>query len=70
VALVSDYKYGYAVEGNVMRISLLRSPTAPDPIQDQGEHEFSFGIIPHEGRLVESGVYKRALAFVNEVHGE
>ncbi|WVW83081.1 hypothetical protein I302_105099 [Kwoniella bestiolae CBS 10118] len=68
VTIASDYKYGYAVEGNTMRLSLLRSATAPDPEQDQGEHDFSFAIIPHADRFVESGVYKDAMRIVNDVH--
>nr|XP_019002605.1 uncharacterized protein I203_05090 [Kwoniella mangroviensis CBS 8507]OCF66066.1 hypothetical protein I203_05090 [Kwoniella mangroviensis CBS 8507] len=68
VTIASEYKYGYAVEGNTMRLSLLRSATAPDPEQDQGEHDFSFAIIPHAERFVESGVYKDALRFTNQVH--
>lgn len=46
---------------------MLRSATAPDPEQDQGHHEFSFAIMPHQGRLLESGVYKQALQYTNEV---
>jgi alpha-mannosidase len=46
---------------------MLRSATAPDPEQDQGHHEFSFAIMPHQGRLLESGVYKQALQFINDV---
>ncbi|WWC88253.1 uncharacterized protein L201_003160 [Kwoniella dendrophila CBS 6074] len=65
VSLVSDYKYGYTVEGNTMRISLLRSATAPDVEQDRGYHEFTFHILPHEKRLIESGVYKKALTLIN-----
>ncbi|WRT66773.1 uncharacterized protein IL334_003736 [Kwoniella shivajii] len=68
LSFVSDHKYGYIVEGNTMRISLLRSPTAPDVEQDRGYHEFTFGIIPHKKRLIESGVYKQALTFINPVH--
>lgn len=67
VSISSEYKYGYAVEGNVMRLSLLRSATAPDPEQDRGKHQFKFAIMPHPGRLLESGTYKRALQFVNDV---
>lgn len=46
---------------------MLRSATAPDPEQDQGEHRFSFAIMPHTGRLLESGVYNKALQFINDV---
>ena len=31
VALLNDCKYGYDIAGNVIRLSLLRSPTWPDP---------------------------------------
>ncbi|KAJ9125451.1 hypothetical protein QFC22_000412 [Naganishia vaughanmartiniae] len=65
IALVADHKYGYAVEGNVMRLSLLRSSTAPDPLQDMGHHDFSFAIMPHTGRLVESSIPQDALRFTN-----
>nr|XP_018263421.1 uncharacterized protein I303_03290 [Kwoniella dejecticola CBS 10117]OBR85579.1 hypothetical protein I303_03290 [Kwoniella dejecticola CBS 10117] len=68
VTIASDFKYGYAVEGNTMRLSMLRSATAPDPEQDQGEHDFSFAIIPHRDRFVESGVYKDAMRFTNELY--
>lgn len=36
VAFLSESKYGYACEGNVLRLSLLRAATAPDAEQDQG----------------------------------
>jgi len=36
VALLSESKYGYACQGNVLRLSLLRAATAPDAEQDQG----------------------------------
>ncbi|KAG8887766.1 Glycoside hydrolase, 38 vacuolar alpha mannosidase [Tulasnella sp. 332] len=36
VALLTESKYGYAVSGNVMRLSLLRGATSPDAEQDQG----------------------------------
>ena len=49
VSLLNDCKYGYDVEGNVMRISLLRSPTKPDPQTDQGSHEFTYSLLPHSG---------------------
>ena len=37
VALLNDCKYGYDIRGSVMRLSLLRAPTHPDPMADRGE---------------------------------
>ncbi|MBZ0302528.1 MAG: alpha-mannosidase, partial [Anaerolineae bacterium] len=50
VSLMNDCKYGHDVRGNVMRISLLRAPTNPDPEADQGEHRFAYSLLPHAGR--------------------
>ncbi|GMK54493.1 hypothetical protein CspeluHIS016_0110790 [Cutaneotrichosporon spelunceum] len=63
VAIINDCKYGYAVDGNVMRLSLLRGPTMPDPDCDMGKHEFSFAIYPHVGTYIESDVTPVAVAF-------
>jgi alpha-mannosidase len=49
VSLLNDCKYGHDVQDNVMRISLLRSPTMPDPEADQGEHHFAYSLLPHAG---------------------
>lgn len=49
VSLLNDCKYGHDIRDNVMRISLLRSPTMPDPEADQGEHRFTYSLLPHKG---------------------
>jgi alpha-mannosidase len=49
VSLLNDCKYGHDVQDNVMRLSLLRSPTLPDPEADQGEHHFAYTLWPHTG---------------------
>lgn len=49
VSLINDCKYGHDIKDNVMRISLLRSPTSPDPEADQGEHRFAYSLLPHSG---------------------
>jgi alpha-mannosidase len=49
VSLLNDCKYGHDIHDNVMRISLLRSPTTPDPQADQGEHRFAYSLLPHIG---------------------
>ncbi|MCX6080561.1 MAG: alpha-mannosidase [Chloroflexi bacterium] len=49
VSLLNDCKYGHDIRDNVMRISLLRAPTIPDPEADQGEQGFSYSLLPHSG---------------------
>ena len=49
VSLLNIGKYGYDVRGNVLGISLLRSPIYPDPYADEGDHEFVYAIFPHAG---------------------
>ena len=47
VSLLNDCKYGYDAKGNVLRLSLLRSPEWPDPHADEGRHEFTYSLYPH-----------------------
>ena len=47
VSLLNDCKYGHDIQENVMRLSLLRAPTIPDPEADQGEHRFTYSLLPH-----------------------
>jgi len=63
VALLNDSKYGYACHGNVLRLSLLRSPKSPDPIADMGEHHFRYALFPHSGSPQTGGVIPEAAAF-------
>ncbi len=48
-ALLNDCKYGYDVRANVMRLSLLRAPTWPDPKSDRGHHSFTYSLLAHRG---------------------
>jgi len=56
VALLNEAKYGYDISANVLRLSLLRSSTWPDPVADRGHHAFTYGLLPHPGDLREAGV--------------
>ncbi|MDY7041502.1 MAG: glycoside hydrolase family 38 C-terminal domain-containing protein, partial [Chloroflexota bacterium] len=56
VSLLNDCKYGHDIQGNVIRLSLLRSPTMPDPEADQGEHRFIYGLLPHAGKWDEATI--------------
>lgn len=49
LSLLNDSKYGYDAKGNVLRLSLLRSPEWPDPHADEGVHHFTYSVYPHPG---------------------
>lgn len=49
VALLNDCKYGYDIRDHVMRLTLLKSATSPDPKADQGEHRMVYSLLPHVG---------------------
>ncbi len=49
VSVLNDSKYGWDCHGNVLRLSLLRSPLWPDSLADRGTHHFRFAIYPHAG---------------------
>ncbi len=49
VSILNDGKYGWDCQGNVLRLSLLRSPLWPDSLADRGRHHFRFAIYPHAG---------------------
>lgn len=51
VSILNDSKFGFATAGNTMRLSLLRSPKAPDATADMGRHSIRYAILPHQGRL-------------------
>ena len=49
VSLLNDCKYGHDIRDNIMRLTLLRGTTAPDPAADLGEHHFVYSLLPHAG---------------------
>ena len=49
VSILNDSKYGYDAAGNVLRLTLLRSPTWPDAEADRGRQQFTYAIYPHAG---------------------
>lgn len=60
VALLNDGKYGHHALGNEVGLSLLRSPTYPDPIADEGPQTFTYAVLPHEGDWLDGGVLAEA----------
>ena len=49
VSLLNDCKYGHDIHENVIRLSLLRGPTIPDPLADLGINHFKYSLLPHTG---------------------
>ncbi|KAL8297527.1 hypothetical protein RB597_006560 [Gaeumannomyces tritici] len=66
VSILNDSKYGFATVGNLMRLSLLRSPKAPDAHADMGTHHIRWAILPHEGALGHTTV-RKAYEFNNRL---
>ncbi|HTO93372.1 MAG TPA: glycoside hydrolase family 38 C-terminal domain-containing protein, partial [Bacteroidota bacterium] len=63
VSLINSAKYGYDIKGNLMRLSLLRSPKWPDPTADRGKHEITYALYPHAGRWETSATVHRGYEF-------
>jgi len=71
-AVLNDSKYGFDVCGNVMRVTLLRSPayahhdrqrydaSTPWPIMDQGWHRVHIRLVPHGGSWQHARVAKKS----------
>jgi len=60
VALLNDCKYGHDIHGSVIRLSLLRAPTHPDPTADRGPHLFTYALMPHPRDFRQAGVIAAA----------
>jgi alpha-mannosidase len=58
-SLLNDSKYGYDAKGNVLRLTLLRSTDFPDPHADEGHHEFTYSLYPHEGNWQQANTIER-----------
>ena len=47
--IVNDCKYGYDANDGVLRLTLVKSSTSPDPMADQGQHRFVYGLVAYIG---------------------
>lgn len=63
VALLNDCKYGYAIHDGVMRLSLIKCGTYPNPEADQGEHAAHCCLLPHNGDWREADIPAIAYAY-------
>ncbi|ANF95609.1 alpha-mannosidase [Paenibacillus bovis] len=65
VSLLNDCKYGYDIKDNIMRLSLIKCPIHPDTEADQGYHEFTYSLLPHQGDWLQGGTVPAAWALNN-----
>jgi alpha-mannosidase len=49
LAIIAPSRHGYSARGADFSISLLRSPTFPNPWSDLGNFEFTYHLYPHRG---------------------
>lgn len=61
VSLLNDSRYGYDARDHVLRLTLLRGTTFPDPEADRGRHEFTYSLLPHAGDWQQAQTVRRAL---------
>lgn len=59
-ALLNDCKYGHDIHDGVMRLTLLKCGTHPNPEADIGKHKFTYSFMPHKGNWREGGVVQQA----------
>ena len=62
-SLINESKYGYDTKGNVLRLTLLRSPTWPDAEADRGHHQFRYSLYPHSGDWKQALTVRRGYEF-------
>lgn len=68
LSLINDSKYGYDAKGNVLRLTLLRAPTWPDPEADRGAQHFAYSLYPHAGTWREADTVLRGYEFNYKLH--
>jgi alpha-mannosidase len=68
VALLNDCKYGYDIHDNVMRLTLIKSAIRPDAQADQGQHVFTYSLLPHTGSCYDGGVIEEGYSLNYPAH--
>ena len=63
LSILNDSKYGYDAVGDLLRLTLLRSPTSPDPDADRGRQSFRYALYPHAGAWKQAATMHRGYEF-------
>ncbi|MFB3893812.1 MAG: alpha-mannosidase [Phycisphaerae bacterium] len=75
-ALLNDCKYGHSLDGSVLRLTLLRSSSDPDPLPEVGQFNMKMALFPHGEEPAAADLIRMAAAFnhplqviATDVHG-
>ena len=66
VALLNDCKYGYDIEGNVIRLELAGGASAAE--EERGRHQFTYALLPHGGDFREGCMIEQSYALNMPLH--
>ena len=69
MSLLNQTKFGYDAVGDLLRLSLLRGPTWPDPEADQGHHHFHYALYPHAGSWKEADTMRHGWEYNYPLEG-
>jgi hypothetical protein len=64
---LNNSKYGYDAVDNLLRLTLLRSPTWRDPDADREHHHFSYDLYPHGGNWKQALSVRRPPSFLVDI---
>jgi alpha-mannosidase len=77
ISILNDCKYGGDAQGNTLRLTLIRSPFYPHPLEpwrlndtrvtDQGLHKFTYSLYSHKGDWREGETVQRAREINNHL---
>ena len=60
ISLLNDSKYGHDINNGSMRLTLIKCGQYPNKNADQGNHEFTYSLYPHEGNWKAANTQQQA----------
>jgi alpha-mannosidase len=63
LAVFNSGQAGHSLDGNTLRVNLIRSSYDPDPLPELGDHEMRLAIQPHDGSPTPADLIRSAEAF-------
>jgi alpha-mannosidase len=70
LSVINNTKYGYDAVGNLLRLTLLRSPKWPDPDADMGHQHFQYALYPHAGTWKNAMTVRHGYEYNYGLHAE